>query len=142
MNKESFEPFEKVLVRNNENEMWHEAIFSFTKKEPYRTYFTLNGKLWSYCIPYEGNEHLIDTNNMPTEKPKSKERWRANKGKRYYYLCMDNNIFVEQDWEEDDNDNFHSNPFADEHYHMGNYFRTKKEASEMAKKIKKLLKTE
>lgn len=54
-----FEPFEKVLVRDTYDDVWRASFFSHIKKS--------NGKyataclVWKYCIPYEGNEHLLGT---------------------------------------------------------------------------------
>jgi hypothetical protein len=51
-------PFEsKVLVRNTEEDIWKPAIFGcYANKTSH--YYVLGGTCWSYCIPYEGNEHL------------------------------------------------------------------------------------
>lgn len=142
MEKESFKPYDKVLVRDRNNEVWMPAFFrDYDESIPEYRFVTMDN-VYAQCVPYEGNEHLIGTNGGPVKEPKQKERWRAKRGEEYYYLCVDNNVFVEQDWEEDYNDNFHSNPLADEHYQLGNYFRTKEEAEAMRIKIKELLKGE
>ena len=54
----TFVPFEsKVLVRNTEEDIWKPAIFGcYANKTSH--YYVLGGTCWSYCIPYEGNEHL------------------------------------------------------------------------------------
>lgn len=54
-----FKPFEKVLVRDTYDDMWRASFFSHIKEDDGRyatTCFT-----WKYCIPYEGNESLLDT---------------------------------------------------------------------------------
>lgn len=56
-------PFEsKVLVRDFEDQIWRPAIWGFYDKScrnhPYRI---LGGNLFSMCIPFEGNEHLLGT---------------------------------------------------------------------------------
>lgn len=53
-----FKPFEKVLVRDNRNEAWRAAFFSYINE--YKRYVTTS-MAWKYCIPYEGNEHLLGT---------------------------------------------------------------------------------
>ena len=62
--KSQFKPFEKVLVRDNETEKWRCAFYSYF--EPYSTYphVTSNGA-YAMCIPFEGNERLVDTTKNP-----------------------------------------------------------------------------
>lgn len=59
-----FKPFEKVLVRDNRNEVWRAAFFSYINE--YKRYVTTS-MAWKYCIPYEGNEHLLGTNKNVEE---------------------------------------------------------------------------
>lgn len=60
--KYKFKPFDKVLVRDTEKDDWHVSLFvrkianAQYKEERYEC---LNGMGWIYCIPYEGNEHLL-----------------------------------------------------------------------------------
>lgn len=58
--KENFKPFDKVLVRNVEHVEWRISFFSSYSNETYK-YKCINGN-YKYCIPYEGNEHLVGTN--------------------------------------------------------------------------------
>lgn len=58
--KDNFKPFDKVLVRNVEHVEWRISLFSSYSNETYR-YKCINGN-YKYCIPYEGNEHLVGTN--------------------------------------------------------------------------------
>lgn len=57
-----FKPFDKVLVRDTEEDDWHVSLFvreiadAQYKEERYEC---SNGTGWIYCIPYEGNEHLL-----------------------------------------------------------------------------------
>lgn len=53
-----FKPFERVLVRENRNEAWRAAFFSYINE--YKRYVTTS-MAWKYCVPYEGNEHLLGT---------------------------------------------------------------------------------
>lgn len=56
-----FKPFEKVLVRDSFDDVWRASFFSHIKENDGRyvtTCFT-----WKFCIPYEGNEHLLGTTN-------------------------------------------------------------------------------
>ena len=56
-----FKPFEKVLVRDSYENKWRASFFSHIK-EGYAKYVT-TGLVWKFCIPYEGNEHLLGTTN-------------------------------------------------------------------------------
>ena len=56
-------PFDKVLIRDNENEKWSINLFSYYDKEELNfPYICINGS-YRYCISYKGNEHLLGTNN-------------------------------------------------------------------------------
>lgn len=66
-NKEhEFKPFDKVLVRNSKGEVWKPDIFLYIHKEMILdNEYRCAGGLWEKCIPYEGNEHLVGTTDMP-----------------------------------------------------------------------------
>lgn len=61
-----FKPFDKVLVRNNDGQAWRANYFSHYKNAPDYFYVCING-IYHYCIPYEGNEHLLGTTDPYTE---------------------------------------------------------------------------
>lgn len=64
IDKEShFKPFDKVLVRDNSIEKWSADFFSHIHGDNFK--FVTVGSCWEYCIPFEGNEHLIGTSNSP-----------------------------------------------------------------------------
>ena len=62
-----FNPLDKVLVRDKDDEEWRTEIFSNYDK-------TVNGDpfyrcliaAWEQCIPYEGNESLLGTKDKPS----------------------------------------------------------------------------
>ena len=60
-----FKPFEKVLVRDSYESKWRASFFS-NIGESYAKYVT-TGLVWKFCIPYEGNEHLLGTTNNVEE---------------------------------------------------------------------------
>ena len=55
----TLKPFDKVLVRDNNNHYWRCNYFSHINKPPF--IFTCTDGNWKQCIPYEGNEHLVGT---------------------------------------------------------------------------------
>ena len=60
-----FKPFQKVLVRNTENDIWTANIYSHyypdVESYPHRCI----GSYWLHCIPFEDNEYLLGTTNSP-----------------------------------------------------------------------------
>lgn len=61
-----FKPFDKVLVRDLENEEWKADFFSRYYTDNLCKYECITGA-YAACIPYAGNEHLLGTNNKPKE---------------------------------------------------------------------------
>lgn len=61
--KYEFKLFDKVLVRDEDDEIWDWDMFSLC----------YDGKYWciggvkQQCIPFEGNEHLLGTTDKPKE---------------------------------------------------------------------------
>nr|DAV19593.1 MAG TPA: hypothetical protein [Caudoviricetes sp.] len=53
-------PFDKVLVRNNDDDEWVCDIFSHIDE---LAFYYCVGTRWEQCIPYESNEHLLGTTN-------------------------------------------------------------------------------
>lgn len=69
----NFKPFDKVLVRCADDEEWAIEMFSkYYDSEPTihgRTYrFMCIADSYTQCIPFEGNEHLLGTTDMPSEE--------------------------------------------------------------------------
>lgn len=60
--KPQFKPFDKVLVRDLDEQKWRLNLFSRITEE---CYYDCVSSRWSQCIPYEGNEHLLGTTNKP-----------------------------------------------------------------------------
>lgn len=58
--KDGLKPFDKVLVRDYDNEIWHANLFSNYMSEG--SYGCVCGA-YKQCIPYKGNEHLLGTRN-------------------------------------------------------------------------------
>lgn len=64
----TFKPFDKVLVRDYIDEKWILSIFGCYEDEVDADfpYVCINGR-YCYCIPYEGNEHLLNTSKSPKD---------------------------------------------------------------------------
>lgn len=63
--KYDFKPFDKVLVRDEDDKEWHISLFAREIVDDYNglpyKYECSNGTLWDYCIHFEGNECLLGT---------------------------------------------------------------------------------
>lgn len=56
--KVELKPFDRVLVRDSKSDNWRANLFGYIGKDGYYHCVYAN---WAYCIPYEGNEHLLGT---------------------------------------------------------------------------------
>lgn len=61
-----FKPFDKVLGRNEKDDIWEAELFSHYR-EGSQYPFRCIGFARKYCIPYEGNEYLLGTKNNPEQ---------------------------------------------------------------------------
>ena len=123
-----FQPFQRVLVRRNESCAWACDIYSHRQEDADDT--VCIGGIYSHCIPYEGNEHLLGTADEPKPKQKA-NRWRAEKGERYWYVGSYGGVESTTD----------TRMCTDDcRYAIGNYYRTREEAEAMAEKFKKWMK--
>lgn len=67
--KYDFKPFDKVLVRDEDDKEWHISLFAreivdYSDGLSYK-YECSNGTLWDYCIHFKGNECLLGTTENP-----------------------------------------------------------------------------
>ena len=60
-----FEPFQKVLVRDSCDDKWKADYFSHYDEDNGLFPYYCVGNYYKVCIAYEGNEHLLGTNNNP-----------------------------------------------------------------------------
>ena len=60
----TFKPFDKVLVRESDEDYWHPDFFIMWHGQ----FAECVGIKGGYVIPYEGNEHLVGTTNKPKEE--------------------------------------------------------------------------
>lgn len=61
--KTELKPFDKVLVRDDDGREWRCDFFSHLGYKG--GVFICFTTYWHQCIPYEGNEHLLNTTNKP-----------------------------------------------------------------------------
>ena len=66
MPEHEFQPFERVLVRDQKTDKWFVDLYGSKRKIGQYNYRCVGG-LSTYCIPYKGNEHLLDTTNSPED---------------------------------------------------------------------------
>lgn len=120
-----FTPYQKVLVRDTSIDSWRCDFYSYTNCTTHGYEYICVGGRHNYCIPYEGNEALVGTTDAPNPK-----RWRAENGGLYWALDINYVAYevIEQ-----------YKRYDDKLYSVGNYFRTREEAEEMAVKFKALL---
>ena len=64
----NFKPFDKVLVRDDDDEPWRIAFYGYYNKEAHYSHFV--GTCWAkQCIPYnDDTKHLLGTTDMPSEE--------------------------------------------------------------------------
>lgn len=81
-------PFDRVLVHVTPDWEWMPNIFS---KEVDGVFFTIDGRCWPECIPYEGNEHLLGTSDSPTPpEPDFKfgDKVEVSNDRAYWYKAI------------------------------------------------------
>ncbi|NLZ95527.1 MAG: hypothetical protein GX921_06860 [Bacteroidales bacterium] len=64
--KESVPVGAPVLVRDEDNQIWKHNIFGGLNKDPNlssKYLYICTGSVYTQCVPYEGNEHLLGTSN-------------------------------------------------------------------------------
>ena len=74
-------PWDKVLVRDTETQAWHIELYSHYNSE-YGYPFVCLRTSYKYCIPYEGNEELLETTNPVVEHDEPKQEKEIDKIKQ------------------------------------------------------------
>lgn len=64
INLGGLKPFDKVLVRDEDEDKWRADFFSHIDESSDLPYVCMSN-VWGQCIPYEGNERLLRTTNDP-----------------------------------------------------------------------------
>lgn len=127
-----FKAFDRVLVRDEEQERWQAAFYDqYIACNGHYPHHVISGDSFAQCIPYEGNEHLLGTTDRHAPKP---EPWKPKEGETYFVVfnCYGHSFFVSEfEWDGDLLD--------EETYRLGNCFRTRQEAQKVADKFNALL---
>lgn len=87
MDHTELKPYDKVLVRDLNDEEWKIDFFNRNRDLDNYPYVCLSN-VWKQCIPYEGNESLLGTTNTPEPKYKFKDGdpvivWNNDSDKQY-----------------------------------------------------------
>lgn len=64
--KYRFEPFERVLMRDTDDEAWRANVFGRYIKDSRFPHECVNSA-WKQCIPYAGHEYLLGTSDEPKD---------------------------------------------------------------------------
>lgn len=59
--KVELKPFDRVLCRDGVGIEWHIDLFESVLTDNSEYNYKCMDNIWKYCIPYEGNEHLLGT---------------------------------------------------------------------------------
>lgn len=78
-----FKPFDKVLMRDSEHEIWEPALFSGKVGAAFKD---TSLSVYRYCIPYEGNEHLAGTYDAPDQEFREGELVAFSDDKKVWYI--------------------------------------------------------
>lgn len=103
MNKIEFKPFDRVLVRDTDNQQWRAALYdqclSYNENYLHRV---IGEGLYDQCIPYEGNEHLLGTSDStqkgcPQEESKKQDEVSNNYGYSVEYFKRNDIVLCRDD---------------------------------------------
>ena len=89
-----FKPFDKVLMRDSEHETWEPVLFSGKVGNAFKDTSLM---VWKYCIPYKGNEHLVDTYDAPEQEFQEGELVAFSDNKKLWYIGFFNKKIQEDE---------------------------------------------
>ena len=61
----TLKPFDQVLVREDNKKLWRIHFFEHLNNVLKDRFVCMGGYRYHQCVPYVGNEHLLNTNNEP-----------------------------------------------------------------------------
>lgn len=129
MEGQEFKAFERVLVRDNNEDMWGACLYSHKDSSFGEFCHRMVGDAcFVQCIPYEGNEHLLGTTDKYVPEP-----WKPKNDERFFYLTCElvknELVYVvrTKTWEDSEKDQYRFN---------AKNFYLSREAAEEAARIK------
>lgn len=93
-NKIELKPFDRVLVRDSVDDVWVIDLFEMHDKQAFEHDYHCLRTSWAYCIPYEGNEHLLGTTDSTQKEEEQEEEKQDEVNDNYGY---DSSSFNEGD---------------------------------------------
>ncbi len=63
----TLKPFDKVLVRDYDNKVWKTQFFERLNNRLKDKFICMGGNRYHQCVPYEGNEYLLNYSNKPKD---------------------------------------------------------------------------
>ena len=131
--KSEFNPFDRVLVRDSDDEKWSACLYSHKDSNSREYYHRMVGDAgFAQCIPYEGNEQLLGTTDSPVPKP---EPGKLNDGEWYYRIAWsvcDGFFAIGSKW-------YSHEPYDTDAWEAGNCFRTREEAQQLIDRMNEAL---
>lgn len=137
MNKTEFKAYDRVLVRDEDQERWQAAFYDqYLTRNGHYPHHVIGGDSYAQCIPYKSNEHLLGTTDRP-EKPEPKpEPGKLNDGEWYYRIAWsvcDGFFAIGSKW-------YSHEPYDTDAWKAGNCFRTEEEAQQVIDRMNEALK--
>ena len=132
MEGQEFNPYDRVLVRDEEQERWQAAFYDqYITRNGKFPHHVIGGACFTQCIPYAGNEHLLGTTDRPAPKP---EPWKPKNGEMYYCIAWAVSIgfFTVRS-------HYSHEPFDTDAWKAGNCFRTEEEANQVRDQMNEAL---
>lgn len=135
--KSEFKAFDRVLVRDSDDEKWSACLYSHKDSNSREYYHRMVGDAgFAQCIPYAGNEHLLGTTDRPAPKSVPKpESWRPKDGGWYYHIAwsVSGGFFtIGSVWRSNE-------PFDIDVWEAGNCFRTEEDAQQLIDRMNEAL---
>lgn len=125
--KSEFKAFDRVLVRDEDQEQWQAALYDqYITRNGKFPHHVISGDCFAQCIPYDGNEHLLGT----TDRPEKPERWKPKNGERYYSAAWGHSVGFTPTgmiW--------HGGEYDESVWKFGDCFRTEEEARRLCDRL-------
>lgn len=132
MEGKKFKAYDRVLVRDEDNEQWQAAFYAkYITRHGNYPHQVIGGVSFAQCIPYAGNEHLLGT----TDSPVVPGQWKPKNGEMYYCIAwsVSSGFFtVRSNWDAHE-------PYDTDVWEAGNCFRTEEEAQQVIDQLNEAL---